>query len=173
MTLINRLNETIRSVPDFPKPGILFRDVTPVLEDPALFKELIAALAAPWRGAGVTRVAAVESRGFLFGAPLALELGAGMSLVRKAGKLPHKTLRRSYALEYGEGVLEMHADTVRSSDRVLVVDDLLATGGTAAAAAHLVRDAGAAVIGSAFVVELTALGGRAKVGGRIEALLTY
>ena len=173
MTVINRLRDRIRDVPDFPRKGILFRDITPVLEEPALFKGLIDELVAPWKGAGLTRIAAVESRGFIFGAPMALSLGIGMSLVRKAGKLPHKTLLRSYALEYGEGVLEMHANTMAPGDRVLIVDDLLATGGTAAAAAHLVRDAGAEVLGSCFVVELAFLEGRKKLEGRVEALLTY
>lgn len=173
MSVVDRLRARIRDVPDFPKPGILFRDLTPVLEDPALFGELIEGLVAPWRGAGVTRVAAIESRGFLFGAPMAMALNAGMSLVRKAGKLPHKTLRKSYALEYGEGVLEVHADTATAKDKVLIVDDLLATGGTAAAAAHLLRDTGATVVGSAFVVELGVLEGRKKLEGRVEALLRY
>jgi adenine phosphoribosyltransferase len=173
MSLVERLRSTIRDVPDFPRAGILFRDLTPVLEDPRLFKELIVALAAPWRGAGLTRVAGVESRGFIFGAPLALELGVGFSLVRKAGKLPHKTLQRSYSLEYGQGVLELHANTVGPTDSVLLVDDLLATGGTAAAASQLITDTGAKVFGSSFVVELAGLGGRAKCAGRVEALLTY
>ena len=173
MTVINRLRDRIRDVPDFPRKGILFRDITPVLEEPALFKGLIDELVAPWKGAGLTRIAAVESRGFIFGAPMALSLGIGMSLVRKAGKLPHKTLQRSYALEYGEGVLEMHANTMAPGDRVLIVDDLLATGGSAAAAAHLLRDAGADVTGSAFVVELSGLEGRRHLQGRVEALLHY
>lgn len=173
MTMINRLKECIRDVPNFPRKGIVFRDLTPVLEQPVLFRELIAALVAPWRDAGLTRIAAIESRGFLFGAPMALELGVGLSLVRKAGKLPHQTLRRAYQLEYGEGVLELHANTVSARDRVLIVDDLLATGGTAAAAAHLLRDAGADVTGSAFVVELSGLEGRRHLQGRVEALLHY
>lgn len=173
MTLVNRLKARIRDVADFPRAGILFRDLTPVLEDPALFAELVEAMAAPWRDAGVTRLAAVESRGFLFGAPMALSLRCGLSLVRKAGKLPHKTIARSYSLEYGEGVLEMHANTMGPKDRVVIVDDLLATGGTAAAAAHLVRDCGATVLGSSFAVELGALEGRAKLDGRVEALLRY
>jgi adenine phosphoribosyltransferase len=173
MTIVNRLKARIRDVPDFPKPGILFRDLTPVLEDPALFAELVEAMAAPWRDSGVTRIAAVESRGFLFGAPMALALKCGISLIRKAGKLPHKTIARSYALEYGEGVLEMHSNTVGPNDKVVIVDDLLATGGTAAASAHLVHDCGATVLGSAFAVELAALEGRKKLEGRVEALLRY
>lgn len=173
MSVIQRLRDRIRDVPDFPKKGILFRDLTPVLEDPALFAELIEGLTAPWRGVGITRIAAIESRGFLFGAPMALALKCGVSLVRKAGKLPHTTLRTSYALEYGEGVLEVHADTAGRNDLVLVVDDLLATGGTAAAAAHLLRDTGASVAGYSFVVELGALEGRKKLGDRVEALLRY
>ncbi|MBE2251989.1 MAG: adenine phosphoribosyltransferase [Myxococcus sp.] len=173
MTVVNRLRECIRDVPDFPRKGILFRDLTPVLEQPALFRELISAMVAPWREAGLTRIAAVESRGFLFGVPMAQELNLGVSLVRKAGKLPHRTLRRAYQLEYGEGVLEVHADTVGPKDRVIIVDDLLATGGTAAAAEHLLRETGADVVGSAFVVELAGLEGRRHLQGRVEALLRY
>ena len=173
MTLHHQLRSKIRDVPDFPKPGILFRDITPVLEDPKLFGDLVRALADPWRKDGLTRVVGVESRGFIFGAPLALELGVGFSLVRKPGKLPHKTLTRSYSLEYGEGSLEMHAGTVGKKDRAIIVDDLLATGGTAHASAHLVAETGATVVGYSFVVELGALKGRARLDARVEALLTY
>jgi adenine phosphoribosyltransferase len=173
MSFVDRLRSRIRDVPDFPKPGILFKDITPVLEDPAMFKELIQALVAPWRSAGLTRIAAVESRGFIFGAPMALELGVGLSLVRKAGKLPHTTHQRTYSLEYGEGVLQMHANTMGPSDVVLIVDDLLATGGTAGASALLCRDTGARVAGFSFVVELAFLDGRKALEGRTEALLSY
>lgn len=155
----------IRTVPDFPQPGILFRDLTPLLADPALFGRTLDALAEPFREAGVTRVAAIESRGFIFGAPVAERLGVGLVPVRKVGKLPHATVQVAYALEYGEAVLEMHADAVRSGDRVLVVDDVLATGGTAAATVDLVGRCGGSVVGLAFVLAIAALGGTARLGG--------
>lgn len=164
----------IRDVPDFPKKGILFKDVTPVLEDAALFKRLVHALAEPWKGQRIDKVVAIESRGFIFGAPLALELGAGFVIVRKPGKLPAKTRKESYALEYGEGVLEMHEGAVKSGERVLVVDDLLATGGTAKAAATLARGEGGEVVGYSFLVELSFLDGQKKLTpSNVKALLTY
>jgi adenine phosphoribosyltransferase len=173
-TIADAVRARIRDVPDFPKPGIVFKDVTPVLEDAATFKALIGAMAEPWRGAGIAKVVAIESRGFIFGAPIALELGAGFVLVRKAGKLPAKTRQASYALEYGEGVIEMHVDAVRPGERVLIVDDLLATGGTAAAAASLVRDHDGVVAGFSFLVDLAFLGGGKKLAPTpMKALLTY
>jgi adenine phosphoribosyltransferase len=169
---LQRLSSTIRDVKDFPKPGIVFKDITPVLQQPALFKDLIAHLAAPWRTDGITKIAAVESRGFIFGAPLALELNAGLCLVRKAGKLPHEAHRASYALEYGEATVELHKDAVKPGDKVLIVDDLLATGGTAQAAAKLVSVCGGVVIGYSFVIELAFLKGDGKLAPtRIESLL--
>jgi adenine phosphoribosyltransferase len=164
----------IRDVPDFPKKGILFKDVTPVLEDAALFKRLVGAMAREWKGQKIDKVVAIESRGFIFGAPLALELDAGFVIVRKPGKLPAKTLKTAYALEYGEGVLEMHEGAVKKGERVLVVDDLLATGGTAKAAATLARGEGGEVVGYSFLVELSFLGGKAKLeGAPVKSLLTY
>lgn len=164
----------IRDVPDFPKPGITFKDVTPVLEDGALFQALIGAMCEPWRGERIAKVVAIESRGFIFGAPMALQLGAGFVLVRKAGKLPAKTMKASYALEYGEGVLEMHVDAVKPGERILVVDDLLATGGTAAAAAHLTTSHGGTIAGYSFLVDLSFLGGGKKLAPTpMKALLTY
>lgn len=165
-SLATDLLSSIRNVPDFPQPGILFRDLTPVLADPALFVRTLDALAGAFIGQGVTGVAAVESRGFFFGAPVAERLGVGLVPVRKAGKLPYRTVRAAYALEYAEAVLEMHEDAVRPGDRVLVVDDVLATGGTAAAAIELVERCGGAVVGAAFVLEIAALGGAARLGGR-------
>ena len=129
-----RFEELILDVPDFPKPGIVFKDITPVLADPAALKEVIDLMAAYWRDKGITRVLGIESRGFIFGAPLAYALGVGLVLVRKPAKLPRATRSVDYALEYGTDTLELHVDDVISEDRVLLVDDVLATGGTAAAA---------------------------------------
>jgi adenine phosphoribosyltransferase len=168
------LQSFVRDVPDFPRPGILFRDVTPLLADPAALREAIRRLSEPFREARIERVVGVESRGFLLGAPVALELGAGLAIARKPGKLPRRTLGVSYALEYGTDRLEMHADAVEPGQRVLVVDDLIATGGTAAATLRLARSAGADVAGCAFLIELKALGGRAQLDAkRIHAVLEY
>jgi adenine phosphoribosyltransferase len=173
-TLIGELQHTIRDVHDFPKPGIVFKDVTPVLLDAKLFGQAVRAMAEPYREARITRVVSIESRGFLFGAPLALELGAGLVPIRKPGKLPAPTQRVEYALEYGTDALEMHHDAVQPGDRVLVVDDVLATGGTANAAAQLVGETGAAVAGFSFLIELDFLKGRQRLQGRrVEALLHY
>jgi adenine phosphoribosyltransferase len=168
------LRRLIRDVPDFPKKGILFRDVTPLLADAKALRLAVDALAAPFRDRGVTHVLGIESRGFLLGAPVALALGAGLVIVRKAGKLPWKTMRASYALEYGTDTVEMHVDAVKPGERVIVVDDLVATGGTAAAAVRLARDAGAEVLGCAFLIELGALGGRTRLDvPEIHAVLAY
>lgn len=173
-TVAGELRRAIRDVKDFPKPGIVFKDVTPVLLDAALFERAVQAMADPYRGLGVSRVVSIESRGFLFGAPIALELGAGLVPIRKPGKLPAATQRVEYALEYGTDALEMHHDAVRSEDRVLIVDDVLATGGTANAAAQLVGGMGAAVVGFSFLIELDFLQGRQRLPGRrVEALLHY
>jgi adenine phosphoribosyltransferase len=172
--LIDELKRTIRDVPNFPKPGIVFKDVTPVLLEPALFGAAVTLMAEPYRSARIDRVVSIESRGFLFGAPIALELGAGLIPIRKPGKLPAATQRVEYALEYGTDALEMHHDAVQAGHRVLVVDDVLATGGTASAAARLVGDTGAAVVGFSFLIELEFLKGRQRLQGRqIEALLQY
>ena len=162
----------LRDVPDFPRAGILFRDITPLLARPALFARVTDAMAAPFARAGVTHVAAVESRGFLFGAPVAQRLGAALVPIRKPGKLPFTAERHDYALEYGRDALEIHVDACDARAVVLVVDDVLATGGTAAAAAALVRRLGAAVAGFSFLIELTALGGRAALAdARVERLV--
>lgn len=154
-----RLADFIREIPDFPKPGILFRDVTPLLASPAAFAESIRQLAAPWRGRQIDLVAAAEARGFLFAAPLAIELGVGLVPVRKPGKLPGVTLSHTYALEYGTDTLEMHADAIPAGAHVLVVDDLLATGGTVRACCDMIEKAGGTVAGCGFVIELAAMGG--------------
>lgn len=168
------LRRFIRDVPDFPKPGILFRDVTPLLADPHAFRRAVEAVAAPFRDARVERVIGIESRGFLLGAPVALALGAGLVIVRKPGKLPWKTVRASYALEYGEDSVEMHVDAIQKGQRVLVVDDLVATGGTAAAAVQLAREAGAEVVGASFLIELSVLQGRKRLDGiPIHAVVEY
>ncbi|HEV8336012.1 MAG TPA: adenine phosphoribosyltransferase [Candidatus Polarisedimenticolia bacterium] len=169
-----RLKQSIRSVPDFPKPGILFRDITPVLSDPALFRDTIEELAAPFRNDRIAKVLGIESRGFIFGPPLAIQLGAGFVPARKRGKLPRETIRETYALEYGTDSLEIHRDAFAPGERVLIVDDLLATGGTASGAARLAEKVGAEVVGAAFVVELKFLDGRAKLPGRrVHVLVRY
>jgi adenine phosphoribosyltransferase len=168
------LARLIRPVPDFPKPGILFRDITPLLADAAGFAEAIRRLAEPWRGEPLDAIAAVEARGFLFAGPLALELGVGVIPVRKPGKLPADTISHAYDLEYGRDTLEMHAGMLAQAARVLVVDDVLATGGTAAACMRLVETAGGVVAGAAFLVEIEPLGGRERLAPhRVEAVLHY
>ncbi|MFM7137060.1 MAG: adenine phosphoribosyltransferase [Planctomycetota bacterium] len=164
----------IRPVPDFPKPGILFRDITPLLADAAGFAEAIRRLAEPWREQPLDALAAVEARGFLFAGPLALELGVGVIPVRKPGKLPADTIAHEYDLEYGRDTLEMHAGMLAHAARVLVVDDVLATGGTAAACMRLVERAGGVVAGAAFLVEIEPLGGRERLAPhRVESVLHY
>ena len=164
----------IRPIPDFPKPGILFRDITPLLADPAALATAIDRLAAPWRSTQLDAIAAVEARGFLFATPLALALGVGVILVRKPGKLPAKTIEYEYALEYGSDRLQMHAGVLVPGARVLVVDDVLATGGTAEACVRLVEAGGGNVVGAAFLLELAALEGRQRLASlRVESVLTY
>jgi adenine phosphoribosyltransferase len=173
-TIVDALRSTIRDVNNFPKPGIVFKDVTPVLLDAKLFGAAVNLMADPYRDARINRVVSIESRGFLFGAPIALELGAGLVPIRKPGKLPAATQRVEYALEYGTDALEMHYDAVQAGDRVLIVDDVLATGGTANAAAQLVGGTGASVAGFTFLIELDFLKGRQRLQGRrVEALLHY
>jgi adenine phosphoribosyltransferase len=160
--LVRRL---VRDVPDYPKPGVTFKDITPVLADPDAFARSIEALGAPWRGRmpAVTKVVGIEARGFILAAPVALSLGIGFVPVRKAGKLPAATYAQPYTLEYGEEILEVHQDGFVPGDRVLVVDDVLATGGTIEATARLVRTAGAEVVGVSVLLELTFLGGRDRL----------
>jgi adenine phosphoribosyltransferase len=171
---MNELKSRIRHVPDFPKPGILFYDVTTLLRDPQGFKLAIDAMAEPYVNAGISLVVGIESRGFILGAAVADRIGAGFVPVRKVGKLPHTTIRVSYDLEYGSDSLEMHSDAVEPGQRVLIVDDLLATGGTARATADLVRKLGGDVHGIAVLVELTFLNGRSRLpGDNVHAVLQY
>jgi adenine phosphoribosyltransferase len=168
------VRRAIRDVPDFPKPGILFKDITPVLASSSLFGRTMMALAAPFDRTGITHVVSIESRGFILGAPVALELRAAFVPVRKPGKLPAATVREDYTLEYGTDSLEMHADALRGAKGVLVVDDVLATGGTAAATCRLVERAGGTVFACAFMIELATLHGRKKLGDRrVESLVVY
>lgn len=168
------LKDHIRDIPDFPRPGVVFKDITPLLADVEAFRSTVDALAAPFESASVDKVLAVEARGFIVGAPVAYRFAAGFVPCRKAGKLPWQVEKQEYVLEYGGDLLEIHKDAVAPGERVLVVDDVLATGGTAAAAATLVERLGGVVVGFAFVIELAFLGGRSKLGGReLVSLLTY
>lgn len=157
------LREYIRNVPDFPKPGILFRDITPLLKNPGAFRQAIDMLVTELRPRQVELVAAAEARGFLFAAPIALALEAGLVPIRKSGKLPCQTLSHTYQLEYGSDTLEMHADAIQPGQRVVVVDDVLATGGTVEACCRLVEKAGGVVVGCAFLIELRPLKGRERI----------
>jgi adenine phosphoribosyltransferase len=171
---VEHLKELVRAIPDFPIPGILFRDVTPLLRDPRGLRDVVDRLAEDFRGAGIDVVAGIESRGFIFGAPLAMALGVGFVPIRKPGRLPYDKVSREYALEYGTNVLEMHADAVQPGQRVLIVDDLLATGGTASASAHLVEAIGGVVAAAAFVIELEFLEGRKALAGYdVRSLIRY
>jgi len=164
----------IRDIPDWPKKGILFRDITPLLADPEAFATAVDALCAGFTEAGIEYVAAVEARGFIFGAAAAKQLGAGFVPIRKKGKLPSETESVSYELEYGTDTLEVHSDAVENGARVLLVDDLLATGGTMAAACELIEKIGGQIAGIVFLIELCELGGREKLGGReISVLISY
>lgn len=165
---------TIADVPDFPKPGIVFKDITPMLADAKAFDEVIQTLADRYRGQGITHFAGIESRGFIFAAPLAKALGAGLVLIRKPGKLPRETFSESYELEYGTDTLEIHKDATQAGDQVVILDDLIATGGTAAAAVALVKQTGAQVKELSVVIELTFLNGRDKLGDTAcHALIEY
>jgi adenine phosphoribosyltransferase len=168
------LRAKIREVPDFPKPGILFYDITTLLREPAAFAEVIDRMAEPVKDAGIDLVVGMESRGFIFAAPLAYKLGAGFVPVRKLGKLPADTIEVEYDLEYGTATLEVHRDAIETGQRVLIVDDLLATGGTVLGTIELVRRLGGEIAGLSFLVELTALNGREKLSEfAIHTLITY
>lgn len=171
---LDLLRRLVRDVPDFPKPGILFRDITPLLGTPQGLRLAVDGMAARARPLGVDLVVAIEARGFILGAPVALRLGCGFAPIRKPGKLPYRTRRRTYALEYGTDTQEIHADAIRSGQRILVVDDVLATGGTLAGAVELVRECGGTVSACAVLVELSGLGGRARLPGvEVQSLLAY
>ena len=174
MKLRDEVRDIIRVVPDFPEPGVLFKDITPLLANGPLFERVTDWIVEQYRAEAPTHVIGMESRGFLFGAPVAHRLGAGFIPARKPGKLPWKTVRVEYELEYGTDALELHQDAFGPDARVLIVDDLLATGGTALAACELVNKLGAQLVGTCFAIELGFLNGRARLGDvRIESLLTY
>ena len=169
-----RLKALIRDIPDFPKKGILFRDITPLLADPSGLALAVELLANPFRGKNIDLVVGAESRGFIFGTAVACCLSAGFGLVRKPGKLPHQKVSKTYDLEYGKDTLEMHADAIVRGQRVLIVDDVLATGGTMKACCELVEHLGGQIIGVAVLTELLALGGRSKVAPhKVHAVLKY
>lgn len=172
--LESTLRSTIRDVPDFPKKGIVFKDITPVLRDARLFARVTNAMAESFRTANISHVVAIESRGFIFGAPVAQALGAAFVPMRKPGKLPHATAREEYDLEYGKDALEVHRDAMASDARALIVDDVLATGGTAGAACRLAEQFGVHVVACSFVIELGFLKGREKLGARdVRALINF
>lgn len=167
------ITQAIRDVPDFPKPGVIFKDISPILQDPHLFRGCIELLAAPWKQTEIQSIAAVDARGFIFGSALALHLGCGLTMIRKKGKLPWKTYSVDYDLEYGSASLEIHQDAVTPGQKVLLIDDVLATGGTAAAAVKLLRELGAEVVAAQFVMELTFLDGKQRMGDcPIQSLIT-
>ncbi|NHK27526.1 adenine phosphoribosyltransferase [Parvularcula flava] len=170
------LTSVIRTIPDYPKPGIMFRDVTTLMGHPEAFSQAIADLTAAYNSHGVEKVAGMEARGFIFGAPVAERLTAGFVPIRKKGKLPYKVSSETYQLEYGEDVLEMHLDAVEPGDKVLIVDDLIATGGTAEAAIKLLEKAGAEIIAAAFVIDLPDLGGADRIrsmGIDVSSLVSF
>ena len=169
-----RLTRHIRDVPDFPRPGVLFKDITPLLQDKDALRDACQLLADPFVKARIDLVVGIESRGFIFGVPVALALGAGFSIARKQGKLPWQTKRESYQLEYGSAEIEMHSDAVRAGQRVLLIDDVIATGGTAAATARLIRALGGEVVAASFLIELGFLDGRKALGELpVEAVLRF
>jgi adenine phosphoribosyltransferase len=163
---LREIREAIRAIPDYPRPGVIFRDITTLVGDARIFHAVVDQLVAPWQGAGVERVAGVEARGFILGGAIAHQLTAGFVPIRKKGKLPHTTVSVPYSLEYGIDEIEVHRDAVRPGERLILVDDLLATGGTAEAAVKLLRSLGATVLAACFIVDLPELGG----GDRLAAL---
>lgn len=168
------LKSHIRDIPDFPKPGILFRDITPLLLDAQAFRLAVDTLVDRYKTKGISKIVAVESRGFVFAAPLAYDLGVGFVPLRKPGKLPHDTLSEAYMLEYGEAAIEIHTDAIAKGERVLIFDDLLATGGTAAASVALVRRLGGDIVEVSFIIELAGLKGRERLNGApVFSLIQY
>ena len=173
-SFIEKASAAIRDVPDFPEPGIVFKDITPLLLRPDLLEGVVERMAEEFRHSNVEKILAIESRGFILGAPVALRLGVGLALARKAGKLPWKRHRVEYALEYGTDVIEVHVDAISVGERVVVVDDVLATGGTAQAAGRVVAEAGGKLVGMGFLLELRFLSGRQKLPNvDVRALLSY
>jgi adenine phosphoribosyltransferase len=171
---VARLRAAVRDVPDFPKQGIMFKDITPVLSDPHLFRASVDLFLERCRGRHVDKIVGIDARGFLFGSAVAYELGVGFAPIRKRGKLPYTTATAKYSLEYGEAEMEMHTDAVREGERVVLVDDLLATGGTSSAAAALIRNAGADLIEAQFLIELEFLEGRKRLEPTpVAAFLKY
>ncbi|HEX7071646.1 MAG TPA: adenine phosphoribosyltransferase [Rhodothermales bacterium] len=174
MDSLARIERSIRNIPDFPRPGIQFKDITPVLADPDLFNLVLELLSGPFLNQGVTKIVAIEARGFILGGALAARFGAGFVPVRKKGKLPYQALAESYDLEYGSDSVEMHVDGIGKNDRVLIHDDVIATGGTAAASRALVQRAGGTVVGFTFLIELGFLNGRARLGDdNVHAVVRY
>lgn len=174
MDTVQNIRRLVRDVPDFPKPGIVFKDITPVLQDGSAFREMLDIFANHFRAHNIDKIVGIESRGFLFAAPLAYAMEKGVVIVRKPGKLPYKTISETYSLEYGTDTLEIHADAVKPGERVIVMDDLLATGGTCMATINLLRKLGAQVVGCGFLIELAFLEGRKKLGDiPIFAPLSY
>ena len=170
---LTTIKDAVRSIPDFPKPGIIYKDITPLLNDPAIFAEIIDILAKRYSHNRPDYIAGIEARGFIFGAALALKLECGFIPIRKAGKLPYKTVSESYQLEYGTAEVELHIDAINSEDKVVLIDDLLATGGTAVASINLLRQLKADIIGVEFIIELAFLNGRSKLNGyAINSLIT-
>ena len=170
------LRQSIRTIRDYPKPGIEFRDITTLLRDRRAFQTTIEALISPWRARGIDKVAGIEARGFILGGAVAYGLAAGFVPIRKRGKLPHETVRVAYSLEYGVDEMEMHRDAIVRGEKVLLIDDLIATGGTATAAAQLLKEAGADMVAACFVIDLPDLGGAAKLraaGIEVQALLAF
>jgi len=170
------LKASVRTIPDYPKPGIMFRDITTLLGNARAFRRAVDELVQPWAGSKIDKVAGIEARGFILGGAVAHQLAAGFVPIRKKGKLPHETVRIAYSLEYGVDEMEMHADAIGQEERVLLIDDLIATGGTAVAASHLLRQIGADVVAACFVIDLPELGGADKlraVGIDVRALVSF
>ncbi len=171
---MNEIKELIRDVPDFPMPGIVFKDITPVFKDPAVMKIMTKEFARIYADKGIDAIAGIESRGFIIGTPLAMEMNVPFIPIRKEGKLPCATVTGSYKLEYGQATIEMHKDAISPGQRVLIIDDLLATGGTAAATIDLIERVGGEIVSCGFVVELSFLKGRDKLPeGKVQSLVTY
>lgn len=176
MDVMTDLKSSVRTIPDYPKPGIMFRDITTLLGDARAFRRAVDELVQPWAGAKIDKVAGIEARGFILGGAVAHQLSAGFVPIRKKGKLPHTTVRIAYSLEYGVDEMEVHADAIHKGERVILIDDLIATGGTAEGAVKLMRQIGAEVIAACFIVDLPELGGAAKLralGVPVRTLMAF